>query len=170
MKKIFLSLLVAVCAFTIVGAGMALAQEPQTAQNWFKQGMNWHKQKPNLPDKADKPDRAQMHEQMLEKKAQTLGMSLEDLKAKLDQGMTFKQILEERGIDPEQFREQTQANQLENMKQHLAELVGQGKITQEQADKRLEQMQEHLNNAPNKDLPDKPRRGGWGKLLPAQDA
>jgi len=167
MKKIFLSLLVAVCAFAIVGTGMVLAQEPKAAQDWFKQGMNWHKQKPNFPDKANKPNSAQMHEQMLERKAQALGLSAEELKAKLGQGMSFKQIIEGQGIDPEQLFKKTQANWLEKKKQHLNELVGQGKITQEQADKRLEKIQ---HKTPNKKRPHKPGGHIWGKFLPAQDA
>ena len=70
-------------------------------------------------------------------KAQILGLTQEELKSQLQTGKTFAQILQEKGLNLEQFQEKV----LEQKKQKLQSMVQAGQITQAQADQRLEQMQ-----------------------------
>jgi len=81
-------------------------------------------------------------EAMLERKAEVLGISVEDLKDAKEEGMNFREIAEEQGWTAEDFYLKMQTQ----LEVHLQELVDQGKITQEQADQKLEWMQEKHNN------------------------
>jgi len=82
----------------------------------------------------------------LEDVAQILGISADEIKVKLDSGMKIVEIAKELGISQDDFRAKMQEQSKVRMTERLNELVGQGKITQEQADKRLEQMQKRLEN------------------------
>ncbi|MCB9803040.1 hypothetical protein H6761_03445 [Candidatus Nomurabacteria bacterium] len=70
--------------------------------------------------------------------AQILGMSTEELQAALDSGQRLDQIAEAQGITQEQMHEAMQAQ----IKEKLADSVALGEITQEQADLRLQRMDE----------------------------
>lgn len=79
-----------------------------------------------------------------EQKAQLLGITAEELKTQIKSGKTFAQIAAENGLTEEQFR----AKMLESMKQRLDQLVSEGRITQEEADRKLQLMQERQKNCP----------------------
>lgn len=78
------------------------------------------------------------HQIMLESKADILGLSVEELQAKIDAGMTFKEIMDEQGLTQEALHEQMMAAKIESLNQ----LVADGTITQEQLDQKLAKMQE----------------------------
>lgn len=71
--------------------------------------------------------------------AEDLGLTVEELKAKLDAGQKPKQIAESLGITPEQMKEKM----LARATAEIQERVASGKITQEQADKLIERLKNH---------------------------
>lgn len=75
-------------------------------------------------------------EEMLNDQAEILGMTTVELQAALDDGQKFHEIAESKGITQAQMHEKMQVK----MKEHLAELVASGAITQEQMDQHLERM------------------------------
>jgi hypothetical protein len=86
------------------------------------------------------------HKVNLEMKADILGLDVEEIKAALQEGRAFHEILEEAGIDREEMHQKMQAAR----QAHIDELVANGTITAEQAEQRLERMAErpakHLDN------------------------
>lgn len=78
--------------------------------------------------------------EMMTKKAEILGINLEELKTAWVEGKNFKEIAESKGITQEQMHEKMQIIRSEMMKQRLQNLVVDGKITQAQADARLANM------------------------------
>ncbi|NQU83032.1 MAG: hypothetical protein HQ539_03730 [Parcubacteria group bacterium] len=95
---------------------------------------------------------------MLEKKAELLGMEVEELQSKLDEGQTLKEIFEEAGITKEGMWEKKQVG----LQEWMDSLVEQGKLTQEEADLKLEKMQEMKEKM--KDIPEECEEyiGHWG--------
>lgn len=78
------------------------------------------------------------HEAMFENKADILGLNTDELQSKLESGKTFMDIAEEQGIDPDDIHESMK----ERMSEFLDEKVQNGYLTQEEADARLEWMDE----------------------------
>ena len=74
--------------------------------------------------------------------AEMFGMTIDELQTVLDDGQRPHEIAESNGITQEQMQEFMQSN----MKEHMAELVADGTITQEQAEQRLEHMEEKAGN------------------------
>lgn len=72
----------------------------------------------------------------LQIQAEVLGVSVDDLQSKLNSGETMKSIVESAGYTAQTFRDAVQVKRLEKFKTHLDKMVSEGKITQEQADKR----------------------------------
>ncbi|MBT4349993.1 DUF3071 domain-containing protein [bacterium] len=75
--------------------------------------------------------------------AEIVDMTIDELQAALDAGQRFHEIAEDRGITQEQMHEYMQPI----MQERIAELVANGTITQEQADLRLEHMEEREMNS-----------------------
>ena len=91
---------------------------------------------------------------MFQQEAQILGIGVDELKEDWASGKTIRQIMEEKGITQEQVQARMKELQTQQMKTFLQALVDKGVITQAQADKRLEIMQNQLQNGKmNKGLP-----------------
>ena len=82
------------------------------------------------------------HQVMLEKKAEMLGIDIDALQAKMQEGQTLRDIFENEGVTKEEFM----AKKLEWMEQKLAAAVEDGRMTQEQADAKLASIQERMGN------------------------
>jgi len=91
----------------------------------------------------------------LDVKAKALNMTQEELQAQLQSGKTLADILQDKNITQEQFRQ----NMDTKMKANLQDLVAKGTITQSQADARLQFMEQRQssNKASGVDCP----MGGW---------
>jgi len=76
--------------------------------------------------------------QMLEIKAEVLGITVEELQKELQSGKTMLDIAEEKNITSEQLHERI----LEAQKERLQELVKSGVLTQEQANVRIQIMEQ----------------------------
>ena len=74
----------------------------------------------------------------LDVKAKALNMTQEELQAQLQSGKTLADVLQDKNMTQEQFRE----NMETQMKAYLQDLVTQGTITQTQADARLQFMEQ----------------------------
>jgi len=129
MKKLLIYSFLTIGLISILGAGVA------SAQGWFGLGKY---------NNASPEEMAQKHEIILEKKAEFLGISADEMKNAWAEGKNFREIAEEHGITQEQIQERTkEARELkqERMKSHIQAMVDEGIITQEQADQKLQYMQ-----------------------------
>lgn len=97
-------------------------------------------------DNASSQEMVERQEIRTEQKAALLGISADELKAKLTASQTPCEIAEEAGIDKEALREKMQGARQERLYSRLQSLIENGKITQEQADERLRIMREQLAN------------------------
>lgn len=80
---------------------------------------------------------------MLEDKASILGITVDDLKTRLDSGKTCEQIATDLGISADTLKtkmEVQRATRLAEMKAKIAQEVTDGKLTQAQADQMLERL------------------------------
>lgn len=75
-----------------------------------------------------------MREDMLQRHAEILNISADDLKEKMKSGKSFDDVISEAGLTKEAFMEKMKAERKEN----LDKLVSEGKISPEQAEKMLE--------------------------------
>ena len=91
-------------------------------------------------------DIASRFQSMFEQKAELLGISVDDYKTKWAEGKNFMQIAEENGVTQEQLQEKMQQARQEQLREQLNALVGQGIISQEQADQRFNAIQEQFAN------------------------
>lgn len=83
-------------------------------------------------------DTAERQSVMFEQKAELLGVSVEDVKNAWAEGKNFQELAEESGITKEELKDRMKEKMEARMKEHLQDLVDEGVITQEQADKRAE--------------------------------
>lgn len=93
--------------------------------------------------------------ELLQAKAQLLGLTVDELKTKISQGKTLEQIIKESGLT----KEQLQAKMQGMLKTKLQNMVTSGKITQDQADQRLQFMADRAQNKMQHPLMRKHRRG-----------
>lgn len=93
---------------------------------------------------------AERQQNMFQREADILGISVDDVKNAWAEGKTIKQLMDEKGIDPAQVQQRVKDAHLQQMKTHLQTLVGKGVITQAQADKRLQAMQSSIQNGAKK--------------------
>jgi len=124
MKKILIYSFLTVGLIGILGAGVA------SAQGWF--GFD-----------------AQKQEVMFQKKAEFLGISIDEMKNAWAEGKNFREIAEKHGITQEQIQERTkEARELkqERMESHLQAMVDNGTITQEQANQKLQYIHDKFEN------------------------
>jgi DNA-directed RNA polymerase specialized sigma subunit len=96
---------------------------------------------------AQKHDRGAGFGRNLDNMATVLGMTTDELRAELKSGKKIQQIAQDKGMTLDQFREKM----LEVKKEALAKAVSDGKLTQDQADKMLQRMEQN-HTAPNSDL------------------
>ena len=75
--------------------------------------------------------------------AKAIGMTEEELKSELDSGKKLSDILAEKGLDANQLHQKM----LEIKKEALAQAVAAGKLTQDQADKMIQRMEQHSYKA-----------------------
>lgn len=75
-----------------------------------------------------------MRHNIIQDRADILGLSVDELREKIEGGMTFPEIVEEAGFTKEEFAEKMK----DKMKENLDKLVEEGKISSEQAEKMLE--------------------------------
>lgn len=128
-KKYLIYTILPVMAFAVLGAGVA------SACGWFS-GLG------NLSS----DEIATRQQTMFQNEAQILGISVDELKEYWAEGKTIKEIMEERGITQEQVQTRMKDFQTQQMKSYLQALVDKGVITQAQADKRLQMIQNQLQN------------------------
>ncbi len=81
------------------------------------------------------------HGVVLQSAAQVLGMSSDDLTAQLRQGKSLAQIAQEKGISTDDFKSRL----LSQVDQQLAQLVQQGRLTQQQADGLKQSIQNNID-------------------------
>lgn len=132
MKKILTYSLLTAGLIGTLGVGAA------SAQGWFGFGHD-----------ATPEEIAQKQEVMFQKKADFLGISVDEVKDAWAEGKNFREIAEEHGITPEQIQERTQeARELkqDNMEAHLQALIDDGIITQEQADQKIQRIQDKFKD------------------------
>lgn len=76
----------------------------------------------------------------LETLAQTLGLSADELKAQLKEGKKLADIAKQQGVSMDQLRQKMQEARIQDIKQAVKE----GRLTQEQADRLLQRMQDNV--------------------------
>ncbi len=81
-------------------------------------------------------------EQMIENKAEALGLPAEDLQAKLDDGMRFPEIIEESGITHDEMRERMHARKIEG----IDNMVAEEKISAEYGEELKQTMEERTQS------------------------
>lgn len=85
-----------------------------------------------------------------EQQAQILGLSVDEIKAAWAEGKTMKEIMEEKSISQDEVWQRLRDRQAEQLRNQLQALVDKGVVTQEQADKRFQFMQERLKDGNGK--------------------
>jgi len=128
-KKYLIYTILPAMAFAVLGAGIA------SACGWFGGFGNLS------PDEI-----ATRQQTMFQNEAQILGISVDELKEDWAEGKTVQQIMQEKGITQEQVQARMKDLQTQQMKTYLQALVDKGVITQTQSDKRLQVMQNQLQN------------------------
>lgn len=89
---------------------------------------------------------AQRQETMFQNKAELFGISVDEMKNYWAEGKNFKEIAEAEGISQEELQERMAEARQEQMRNHLQALVDNGVISQDQADQRLQFMEERMTN------------------------
>ncbi len=128
-KKYIAYAILPVMAFGLLGISQA------SAHGWFKMGGNLTPQ-----EIADK------HQAMFQEQASLLGLSIDAVKNAWSEGKSLKQLANENNITDEQLKTKLQAAAKVKMGEHLKALVDKGIITQAQADKRLQLMEQKVQN------------------------
>jgi len=134
MKKKFIGYaILPVMALTLLSAGVV------SAHGWFGFG------------NATPEEIADRQESIFEKKADILGLSVDQVKNFWAQGKTFQEIVSESGITEEQLQERMKESKMVRIQEKIQTLVDQGVIDQAQADQRLKVITERIES------------GGFGK-------
>jgi hypothetical protein len=93
------------------------------------------------------PEEVAEHQQtMFEKKADFLGISVDEIKDYWSEGKNLKEIAEDEGISQEDLQLRMREAKMERMQEKLQAMVDNGVISQEQADKKLQFMQEKFES------------------------
>ncbi|MEA3344442.1 MAG: hypothetical protein U9Q16_02060 [Patescibacteria group bacterium] len=128
-KKYIFYAIIPALTFVVLGAGVASA-------NGLFNGFR------NLSPE----DIAQKQEVMFQEKADFLGVSLDEMKNAWTEGKTIKDIAEEQGISEEEMQARMRQAKEEALQSRMQAMVDNGVISQEQANERLEFMQNRLEN------------------------
>lgn len=97
-------------------------------------------------DNATPEEVADRQTTIFQREADILGITIEELKNYWTEGKTLQQIAQEKGITQDQLRTKMRDLQLQRIKDQLKILVDKGVITQGQADKRLQFIQNQQQN------------------------
>ncbi|MFH1890956.1 MAG: hypothetical protein ABIJ91_05355 [Candidatus Kuenenbacteria bacterium] len=84
---------------------------------------------------------AQHQTERFQNQSDLLGVSVDEVKSAWAQGKTMRELAEEKGISQEDLHAKIKAAREQRMKDYVQALVDNGVITQEQANQRLEFMQ-----------------------------
>lgn len=125
MKKLLVYSLLAVGLFGLLGVGVV------SAQGWFSRFSD-----------ASPEEIAQHQQTMFQNKADFLGISVDEIKDAWAEGKTLKEIADEQGITEEQLQERMKEARQERLQAYLQAMVDNGVISQEQANQRLQFMEE----------------------------
>lgn len=126
MKKIFVYSMLGIGLFGLLGVGVA------SADGLWGYG------------RMSAEDMSQRFEEMTREKSGMLGVSPEQYKQSWAEGKNFREMAEEQGISQEEIRQRMQETRQVRMEQRLQALVEEGVISQEQAQERINYMQEHM--------------------------
>jgi len=130
MKKKYLAYaILPVLALFLSGTGIA------SAHGWLG-GVN----------NATPEEIVQHQETMFENKAGLFSISVDEMKDYWAEGKNFKEIAEAEGITQEQLQEGMIEGRKEQAQNHMQTLVDNGVISQDQADNRLQSMEERFTN------------------------
>ena len=127
-KKLISYTILSVIALSILGVGTA------SAHGWFGFGS------------ATPEEIADRQESIFEKKADILGLSVDQVKDFWAQGKTFQEIAAESGITEEQLQERMKESKMVRIQEKIQTLVDQGVIDQTQADQRLKVITERIES------------------------
>ena len=110
------------------------------------------------------PDQIVSRQQtMFQNEAQVLGISVDEVKEAWADGKSLWQIAQEKNISQEQIQTRMKDLALQQLKTHLQTLVDKGVITQAQADRRVQAMQNmQQKNASRMGMMRGHHRGGFG--------
>ncbi|MDP4000670.1 MAG: hypothetical protein Q8P83_00265 [bacterium] len=128
MNKYFTHALVALGTLAILGGSVAFAHPPGDPEG-FKHQFS----------ELTEEQKAEKKQARLNSQADILGLTVEELKNRLEVGELFREIADAQGLT----KEDVHAAMLESVKTRLAEKIASGEITQEDADKKLEWMENH---------------------------
>lgn len=93
---------------------------------------------------------AERQQNMFQREADILGISVDEVKNAWADGKTVKQLMDEKGIDPTQIQQRMKDAHSQQMKKHLQILVDKNIITQAQSDNRLQTMQSSIQSGAKK--------------------
>lgn len=94
-------------------------------------------------------EQATRQSEMFQEKANMLGVSADEIKNAWAQGKGLLDLAKEKGITEEQLKAKMQEARKQQIQEHLKVLVGQGVITQAQADQRLQFMESMAQKKPD---------------------
>lgn len=106
------------------------------------------------PDREDRGDRPHPVRGILAAAAEATGLELDALMAQLREGATLGEILSANGADVEAFID----GLLADAQARFAEAVEAGRVTQQQADERLDDMRGRIEDLLNRTLPERGER------------
>lgn len=92
---------------------------------------------------------ADSQQNMFRSEATLLGIGVEDVKNAWAEGKSLSQLAQEKGITATQLQQKMKDMMTEQLKTQLKTLVDKGIISQEQADKRLQFMQDKISKNKN---------------------
>ncbi|MBP9732697.1 MAG: hypothetical protein KBD29_04550 [Candidatus Magasanikbacteria bacterium] len=141
MKKSIKYAVIPAIAFALLGAGVVSAQEMGTGE---KNRGGGHRGGFFAFNNMDPEEFASHQSDMFANQAELTGISVDEIKNAWAEGKKVNELLTEKGIDPETIRAKMKVQHEEKMKEQMQTLVTKGIITQEQADKRIEFMKNHV--------------------------
>ncbi|MBI2052571.1 MAG: hypothetical protein HYT38_02785 [Candidatus Sungbacteria bacterium] len=89
---------------------------------------------------------ANQHQAMFQNQAQILGLSVDEIKNAWAEGKSPKDLMSEKNISTEQVQTRIKEMQTSQLKTQLKTLIEKGVITQAQADKHLQVMENRIKN------------------------
>ncbi len=131
MKKYLAYAILPILAVSVLSVGVV------SASSWFGGNAS--------PEKI-----AEKHETMFENRAEILGITAEELKQAWTGGKSLCEIAEEQGLAQEELQERMIEAKKERLQSHMQVLIARGKISQEQANEKMENMQEMFENGNGK--------------------
>jgi hypothetical protein len=88
----------------------------------------------------------------LDAAAEAIGISVDDLHSALESGQTIAEAAEANGVDPQAVIDAM----VTDAQDHLAEKVADGDLTQEEADAKSADLEQHITDLVNGELPPRP--------------